>query len=111
MNLPEFQRRVERSLAWILSMEEHLVENFSQLKELIENVGKEKKCPKFQDLEVAKEKDDLEAMEKLSLGDVKPLNEAIVVRLSDARTRFNTHVVRICKLHFLKLHWVSGRLI
>lgn len=94
LNMSDFQRKVERSLAWILSMEERMVENFSQLKNVIGNATKEQqRHVEFDDTVAKEEMADLEAMEKLPLEEVKSLNEAIVERLSEARTRFNTHEV------------------
>ncbi|VDL29562.1 unnamed protein product [Hymenolepis diminuta] len=92
LNMSGFHGKVERSLAWILSIEERLVENIPQLKDVIGNDTKEeRKNAEFPDPVAEKEKDDLSAMENLPLEEVKSLNEAIVERLSDARTRFNTH--------------------
>ncbi|KAM3178529.1 hypothetical protein ACTXT7_002357 [Hymenolepis weldensis] len=92
LNMSGFHGKVERSLAWILSIEERLVGNIPQLKDVVGNDTKaERKNVEFPDPVAEKEKEDLGVMENLPLEEVKSLNEAIVERLSDARTRFNTH--------------------
>nr|CUU99015.1 hypothetical transcript [Hymenolepis microstoma] len=92
LNMPDFHRKVERSLAWILSMEERLVENFPQLKDVIGNdTEEERKKVEFQDHVAKVETKDLDAMQDLPHEELKSINESIVERLSDARIRFNTH--------------------
>ncbi|VDO08442.1 unnamed protein product [Rodentolepis nana] len=92
LNMTDFHRKVERSLAWILSMEERLVENFPQLKDVIGNDRKEEaKKVEFYDHMAEIETEDLNAMQDLPHEELKAINESIVERLSDARIRFNTH--------------------
>ncbi|VDK34541.1 unnamed protein product [Taenia asiatica] len=90
VNLTEFQHQAERSLAWMLSMEERLSDNCADLK-VFTGDGKVDEKAMFQDSMTVAEKADLIALEKSPIDDVKSLNEAIVSRLMEARKHFNTH--------------------
>ncbi|KAL5963556.1 Dystrophin isoform E [Taenia solium] len=90
VNLAEFQHQAERSLAWMLSMEERLSDNCADLK-VFTGDGKVDEKTMFQDSMTVAEKADLIALEKSPIDDVKSLNEAIVSRLMEARKHFNTH--------------------
>ncbi|VDM17144.1 unnamed protein product [Hydatigera taeniaeformis] len=90
MNLAEFQHQAERNLAWMLSMEERLSDNCVDLKAFIEDDKMDERAMFLDSVAVA-EKADLIALEKSPLDDVRSLNEAIVIRLTEARERFNAH--------------------
>lgn len=92
VNLADFQHQAERSLAWMLSMEERLSDNCVDLKAFAGD-GKVDENTMFQDSMTIAEKADLIALEKSPIDDVKSLNEAIVSRLMEAKKRFNTHEV------------------
>ncbi|EUB57936.1 Dystrophin [Echinococcus granulosus] len=90
LNMSEFQHKAERSLAWMLSMEERLSDNCADLKAFNDD-GKVTEKAMLQDPMAVAEKADLIALEKSPIDDVKSLNETIVSRLLEARKRFNTH--------------------
>ncbi|CDI96945.1 dystrophins A:C:F:G:H [Echinococcus multilocularis] len=90
LNMAEFQHKAERSLAWMLSMEERLSDNCADLKAFNDDVKVTGKAMLRDPMAVA-EKADLIALEKSPIDDVKSLNETIVSRLMEARKRFNTH--------------------
>ena len=90
LNFADFQRLIERSLAWMLSMEEKFCDNLPNLKDTNWN---EKLI--FQDDIADSESTELANMEECPIDKVSPFNEVIVNRLTEARKRFNTHEVRV----------------
>lgn len=90
MNQNDFQKSVERNLAWILSMEERLGENFSGLR----NVFVDYSAPtQFQDSMEVQEANDLAGLEGIRMDEVATVHSRFLERLEQARKQFNSHEV------------------
>ncbi len=92
MNQADFQKGIEKGLAWMLSMEERLVANFVGLQPLFDDGGS--KVPaNFRDALEIREANDIAALESVRIQEAAPIHERFVTRLEQVRKQFNAHEV------------------
>uniref|UniRef100_A0A5K3FI56 Calponin-homology (CH) domain-containing protein n=1 Tax=Mesocestoides corti TaxID=53468 RepID=A0A5K3FI56_MESCO len=90
LTLADFQHSVERNLAWMLSMEERLGNNFQDLQPFFGDKKGEENIV-FEDKTAIQEARDITALENSQILDVSSLAEGFLTRLEAARKQFNTH--------------------